>query len=643
MERVASVELAGLAALDQVEIGHQLAMRAANALQIERSGQDVRDRSYARITHALEDLREAHRAYEALTKSASEAERAATVGPILADWGAALERMIELARERDRLVAAGERADGPAVRAASDAAYAQWQATAKRERDLTPVIDALVEEHAASVARAQLAARDVARTSRNLQLAVLACCAGLLLAVGTLLQRDIQRIAASLAQEAGKVRDAVARGRLDVRGDAARVHREFRGAVDVLNATIDAFMRPLGMAAEYVDRISRGDMPARSDEVYEGEFGRMKRNLDGCVDAVSAVVQEADQVARAAVAGDLSVRGDAARHQGDFRKIVGGMNAALDATLGPIAESTRVLERLASRDLAARMEGDYRGGHARMKHALNATGQALHDALLQVAASVEEVSSAATQIESTSQSVASGASEQASSLEETSASLESMTATTRQSAENAHQANGLAEQARGAASEGAAAMEQMQAVMQKIRQSAEGTSQIIKDINEIAFQTNLLALNAAVEAARAGEAGRGFAVVAEEVRSLALRSKDAALKTEALIRESVKQAGDGAETSRHVGARLSEIVSSIAKVSEIVAEISASSREQAAGIEQVSRAVGEMDKVTQQNAASSEESSSAAAELSGQARELAALVGSFTLARGARRAALHAA
>jgi methyl-accepting chemotaxis protein len=82
-------------------------------------------------------------------------------------------------------------------------------------------------------------------------------------------------------------------------------------------------------------------------------------------------------------------------------------------------------------------------------------------------------------------------------------------------------------------------MEQMSGATSKIRASAESTSQIINDINEIAFQMNLLALNAAVEAARAGEAGRGFAVVAEEVRSLALRSKEAANKTEALIRESV--------------------------------------------------------------------------------------------------------
>jgi methyl-accepting chemotaxis protein len=169
--------------------------------------------------------------------------------------------------------------------------------------------------------------------------------------------------------------------------------------------------------------------------------------------------------------------------------------------------------------------------------------------------------------------------------------------------------------------------------MARVRSSAEGTSQIIKDISEIAFQTNLLALNAAVEAARAGEAGRGFAVVAEEVRSLALRAKQAAVKTEDLIRESVSQAATGEATSAGVSEKLAAIVANADRVSSIVAEIAASSREQAKAIEEVNRAVAEMDKVTQQNAASAEESSSAAEELSGQSEELASMVGSFTLER----------
>jgi methyl-accepting chemotaxis protein len=173
----------------------------------------------------------------------------------------------------------------------------------------------------------------------------------------------------------------------------------------------------------------------------------------------------------------------------------------------------------------------------------------------------------------------------------------------------------------------------MSVAMTKIKSSAEGTSQIIRDINEIAFQTNLLALNAAVEAARAGEAGRAFAVVAEEVRSLALRSKEAAMKTEELIKESVRQAGEGEVTSQKMAGKLTEILEGIEKVSGIVNEISASAKEQSAGVDRINRAVADMNKVTQQNAANSEESSAAAVELSSQAEEVAAMVSSFRLAR----------
>jgi methyl-accepting chemotaxis protein len=209
---------------------------------------------------------------------------------------------------------------------------------------------------------------------------------------------------------------------------------------------------------------------------------------------------------------------------------------------------------------------------------------------------------------------------------------------TKQSADNAQQANALALTARSAATDGASAVEELQGAMGKIKQSAEGTSQIIRDVSDIAFQTNLLALNAAVEAARAGEAGRGFAVVAEEVRSLALRAKEAATKTEELIRQSVKQAGEGELAAKQVSGKLQEIVQGVSKVTDIVSEIAAAAKEQTAGIDQVNKAIVEMDKVTQQNAASAEQSSSAASELSGQAEELAAMVATFQLEQGGQAA-----
>ncbi len=438
-----------------------------------------------------------------------------------------------------------------------------------------------------------------------------------------------------LVADAGTLAQAAVEGKLATRADAGRHQGDFQKIVQGVNDTLDAVIGPLNVAAKYVDDISRGAIPAKLTDAYRGDFDVLKRNLNTCVDAVNLLVADADRLAQAAVAGQLKTRADAGKHQGDFRKIVEGVNQTLDAVMAPIDESARVLELLAHRDLRARVHGKFQGDHARIKESVNGTALALHDAMAQVADAVEQVSSAATQIAASSQAVASGASEQASSLEETSSSIDSVSGMTRQSAENASQANGLTQSARTAATEGAASMEQMQAAMGKIKASAEGTSQIIRDINDIAFQTNLLALNAAVEAARAGEAGRGFAVVAEEVRSLALRAKEAATKTEELIRQSVKEATEGEVTAKHVAQKLGEIVQGVGKVTDIVSEIAATAKEQTSGIDQVNKAVAEMNKVTQQNAASAEESSSAASELSGQSEELAAMVGAFQLDRSA--------
>jgi len=449
--------------------------------------------------------------------------------------------------------------------------------------------------------------------------------------VSLMVQRSIRRTAAALVAESDGLCAAIDGGELDHRAHESAVSVEFRGVVAGMNRILDTVVAPLRLTAGQVDRIAKGDIPPPITAPWRGEFGAIRDNVNQCAAAVNGLLKDVSALTQAAVAGRLHERADASKHRGDFGKVLEEVNATLDALLAPVKEASRVLGRLAERDLCARMEGRYQGDHAAMKGALNSTGEALHEALAQVASAASQVHQAADRIASTSEVVASGASEQRSALEGTRSRLEAMKATTHNAADSAQRASALATAAHGAAAEGASAVEKMNSAMQHIRASAEGTSQIIKDINEIAFQTNLLALNAAVEAARAGEAGRGFAVVAEEVRSLALRSKEAAQRTEELIRESVKQTGEGEVIAREVGERLSEIEGSVAKVSQIVAEITTSSAEQASGIEELGRAAAEMDRVTEQNAEHSEDSSSAAGELAGQAQALAELVGGFRL------------
>jgi len=432
-----------------------------------------------------------------------------------------------------------------------------------------------------------------------------------------------------LVADAAAMASAAAEGRIDIRADTERHQGEFRRVIEGANSMLDAIIAPLLVATQCMERIARGDIPPPLTETFSGEFEQLREYLNRCIGAVNALVADAEMLAGAAVEGKLGQRADPGRHEGHFRKVVEGVNATLDAVLRPIAEATGVLEQLAQRDLTARMDGHYQGDHTRIKNALNATARALHDAIAQVARSVQRVASAATEIASSSEAVASGATEQAASLEETNASLETLALGTQQSAEAAQQAKALAVRARAAAEQGSSAIQQMSSVMEKVRSAAKDTSQIIKDISEIAFQTNLLALNAAVEAARAGEAGRGFAVVAEEVRSLALRAKAAAVKTEALICESVNQASAGASTSDQAAGRFTEILGTAQQVSGLVAQMAARARDQAFGLEQITTAVDQLNSVTQQNATSSQESSAAADSLSSQAEELSALVETF--------------
>ena len=245
--------------------------------------------------------------------------------------------------------------------------------------------------------------------------------------------------------------------------------------------------------------------------------------------------------------------------------------------------------------------------------------QRLSDSLGEAAS---QVAQAADQVSSASQQLASGSNEQASSLEETSASLNEMASMTKRNAEGAVRANELARGARKAADNGATDMEQMHESMGAIKAASDDIAKIIKTIDEIAFQTNILALNAAVEAARAGTAGAGFAVVADEVRALAQRSATASRETSGKIEAAITKTDQGVQISSRVAQNLGEIVESVRKVDDLIAEVATASGEQNQGVDQINTAVSQMEKITQNNAAGAEESAAAAEQLKAQALSL---------------------
>jgi methyl-accepting chemotaxis protein len=263
--------------------------------------------------------------------------------------------------------------------------------------------------------------------------------------------------------------------------------------------------------------------------------------------------------------------------------------------------------------------------------ALNVMVDKLIDIISGIKFSANEVAIAAGQVSQGNTNLSQRTQEQASSLEEIASSMEEMTSTVKHNADNASSANQLAMAAREQAGAGGAVVSEAISAMDEIAASSKKIADITSVINDIAFQTNLLALNAAVEAARAGEQGRGFAVVASEVRSLASRSATAAKEIKGLIDESLQKVDDGAKLVNQSGGALDEIVLSVKKVSDIVAEIASASKEQSVGINEVNRALTQMDEMTQQNAALVEEASAASEAMGAQAEDLNKLVEFFMI------------
>lgn len=400
---------------------------------------------------------------------------------------------------------------------------------------------------------------------------------------------------------------------------------------DELGSLADSFRASLSYlrdVSEGAADLARGDLDFELPSRSPGD--RLSQNVNAARAAVGGLVSEVGRLIQAAGEGDLESRGRG-RFAGSYGELMTGMNELLDTVAAPVEAAQKALDGLAQRDLTVQMEGQYQGAFLDMQQAFEVAVSQLRTELGQVAIAAIQLSAAADQIAAGSQAVARGAIDQAESVEQAAQTIEETAAQTRGNAESARIADESASSARDSVHLGQAAVEQVQEAMNQIREASGATAAIIRDINEITFQTNLLALNAAVEAARAGEAGRGFAVVAEEVRSLALRSKEAAHRTESLIQASVGHASRGEALAGGLQQALSTIVTSAVQVSGLVEAIAAGSRNQSEALLSVDRTVGRIETITQANAASSEELASAAEELSGQARELTDLVGRFEL------------
>jgi methyl-accepting chemotaxis protein len=256
----------------------------------------------------------------------------------------------------------------------------------------------------------------------------------------------------------------------------------------------------------------------------------------------------------------------------------------------------------------------------------------LRDSLQTVQLASQRIGTASSEIGVGNTDLSQRTEETAASLQRSVSSIEQLADAVRQSADAASQANQLANSAAGVAVRGGEVVSQVVSTMSEIESSSRKIADIIGVIDGIAFQTNILALNAAVEAARAGEQGRGFAVVAGEVRSLAGRSAEAAREIKSLIGASVERVEAGTRLVKGAGGTMTEVVASVQRVADLIAEVSNAANEQSNDIGQVNSTVAQLDRMTQQNAALVEQSAAAAESLNQQSRRLTAMVGRFVLA-----------
>lgn len=421
--------------------------------------------------------------------------------------------------------------------------------------------------------------------------------------------------------------------------------------------------------------LSVGEADEHTKEICS-HFSEIQNSLTTVKLSMDRLIEDVVLLAQAGIEGRLDTRVDASCHQGNFSKIVEGINATLDAVVAPVQEASNTLGQLSLGNLNAEMIGHYNGDYARIKDNMNETIAFLKTYVAEISSTLNEIghgnlnikidrdylgdfqsiktalnnitddlsnvmahiSNVANQVEAGSnqiadgsQALAQGTTEQACAIQELTTSINEVSSETIKNAKFANEANALANEVKSKVELGNLQMNQMVSAMSEINEASNNISKIIKVIDDIAFQTNILSLNAAVEAARAGVHGKGFAVVAEEVRTLAARSAEAAKETTALIEGSINKTAVGSIIADDTATSLQEMLAQIGKVTGLVSRIAQASNRQASEISQINLGIEQVSCVVQTNSATAEESAAASEELTGQAEILRQMIEEFQL------------
>lgn len=406
--------------------------------------------------------------------------------------------------------------------------------------------------------------------------------------------------------------------------NAPKTGDENKARTTALQEKYDAYHKALGELAEYLDANNIQAFLDQPTQGFQDRYLAEQKSFNTFADAASKSYLDSidDRLDMFRIVGLVILFALAAG--------VAVVHVTLRrGVIKPLEEAGHHFERIASGMLDERIADRGTNEIGRLFAGLSAMQSSVARTVKTVRDTSDSINLGADEIASGNADLSARTENQAASLEETASSMEELTTTVRQNAEHAREANDLAGEALNATSRGTGVVDQVVDKMRGIAASSDKISEIISVIDGIAFQTNILALNAAVEAARAGEQGRGFAVVAGEVRGLAQRSAQSAKEIKALIGESVSQVSDGSALAERAGQAMREVSTSISRVTQMMADISASSAEQSTGIGQVNQAVVQMDEMTQQNAALVEQAAAAASSLHEQTRQLKAAVSVF--------------
>ncbi|WP_394698608.1 methyl-accepting chemotaxis protein [uncultured Methanospirillum sp.] len=447
-------------------------------------------------------------------------------------------------------------------------------------------------------------------------------------------------------------------GKLDVRADASKYPGENGKMLLGINQMLDAYITPLNLAAEYIDRISKGDLPPVITDEYRGDFNEIKNNLNQCINAINLLIDDANLLSGAAVKGDLEVRADPLRHQGDFARVVTGMNQTFEEVVNPLREGMRVSDQYSRCNFAeifdtkVRAEGDF----SLFKESLDHIGVEISSTVATLKKEVDNLSHHAATAQFGVEDVSRGAKEISQNAEETSANaaksedgidqvlraMSDLTVMVSEISGNADSVARLSEDANNLAKKGTEHAEnadkgmesitrsssEVESIITEIRSEMNQIRKIVNIITDLANQTNLLALNAAIEAARAGDAGRGFAVVASEVKSLAQESRTSAESIADMIQGLERKSDNAAIAIEAAGKAVldgnralndtlnvfTQLTDSVDTINQKMVTIARATEQQAASFEEITASANEMSILVKKTADDATHSSATSEE-----------------------------